>query len=322
MIGQALGLIGIALRYFSVRNCIRNPMSTIAPENKIALSNHFARGYSKILDSEANVDCNIVELFLKMDRYAEAQTAMELDKFITYTTFDNIGTAFFSEPFGFIRAGHDIGRTLKNNIALSKGRRRTSLFRAIQSFIYHMIQHPEAWSKVRSEIDTAQARGLCLDPVITFNDAEQLPYFKACVKEALRIFSPTTMGLPRVVPKNGITIAGRLFREGTILSISPYVVHSSKEIWGADAQVWNPERWISGDSKDLERNWLVFSAGYMMCLGRHFAKMQISKIAASLVRDYDIRQVDPKNIWDYQANFTALTHSWPVYVKKRKLLQK
>lgn len=37
------------------------------------------------------------------------------------------------------------------------------------------------------------------------------------------------------------------------------VIHSSKEIWGADAQEWNPERWMSGDTKDLEKNWLVVS---------------------------------------------------------------
>lgn len=46
--------------------------------------------------------------------------------------------------------------------------------------------------------------------------------------------------------------------------------------------------------------------------------VQILKVAATLVRDYDIRQVDPKNVWEYQANFTALAHSWPVYVQKRR----
>ena len=55
----------------------------------------------------------------------------------------------------------------------------------------------------------------------------------------------------------------------------------------------------------------------MTCPGRHFATMQIFKMAATLVRDYDIRQVDPKNVWKYQANFTALANSWPVYVQKR-----
>lgn len=55
----------------------------------------------------------------------------------------------------------------------------------------------------------------------------------------------------------------------------------------------------------------------MTCPGRHLALMQVSKVVASLIHCYDIRQVDPNSVSSYQANFTALTHSWPVYVKKR-----
>lgn len=83
-----------------------------------------------------------------------------------------------------------------------------------------MIQHPDSWQRVRDEIDAARAQGQCTDPVVAFRDAEKLPYFQACVKEALRMFSPTTMGLPRLAPKEGITIAGRHFKEGTTLSVS------------------------------------------------------------------------------------------------------
>jgi cytochrome P450 len=86
--------------------------------------------------------------------------------------------------------------------------------------VYHLIQHPEAWRRVRNEIDAAKAEGSCLGRVVSFRDAEKLTYLRACIKEALRMFSPTTMGLPRVVGKGGITIAGRHFQQGTILSIS------------------------------------------------------------------------------------------------------
>ena len=79
-------------------------MSTTDPKKKIALSNHFARGYSKILESEHKINKNIMDLLSRMNTYAEGQTIMELDRYITYTTFDNIGTAFFSESFGFLRA--------------------------------------------------------------------------------------------------------------------------------------------------------------------------------------------------------------------------
>ena len=79
-------------------------MSTTDPKKKMALSNHFARGYSRILESERQIDSNIIDLLSRMNTYAEHHQPMELDKFITYTTFDNIGTAFFSEAFGFIQA--------------------------------------------------------------------------------------------------------------------------------------------------------------------------------------------------------------------------
>lgn len=46
--------------------------------------------------------------------------------------------------------------------------------------------------------------------------------------------------------------------------------------------------------------------------------MELSKLAATIIRDYDIRQVAPGQEWSYRAAFVAAPHSWPVYVKKRQ----
>lgn len=46
------------------------------------------------------------------------------------------------------------------------------------------------------------------------------------------------------------------------------------------------------------------------------ANIQIFKIAATIVRDYSIRQVDPRKQWEWKAFFTVVPHSWPVYVEK------
>ena len=45
-------------------------------------------------------------------------------------------------------------------------------------------------------------------------------YVQACVKEALRIFGPVPMGLPRIAPKGGLVIGDRKIPEGTIVSIN------------------------------------------------------------------------------------------------------
>lgn len=83
--------------------------------------------------------------------------------------------------------------------------------------------------------------------VVPYAEAQRLPLLQACIKEALRVFTPTPMGLPRVAGKEGVTIGERTFPEGTILSVNAWVMHHSKEIWGADASEFRPERWLAGD---------------------------------------------------------------------------
>jgi cytochrome P450 len=93
----------------------------------------------------------------------------------------------------------------------------------LQSFVYHMLRLEGGWQRARDEIDAARKKGQCGDQyrVISYNDAAQLPYLQACIKEALRIFGPVPMGLPRVAPKEGLTIGDHTFAPGVTLSVNP-----------------------------------------------------------------------------------------------------
>lgn len=195
----------------------------------------------------------------------------------------------------------------------------------LQSFVYFIIRSPEGdhWQHIRDEITEAQHNGRCTDRVISFADAQQLPYLQACIKEALRVCCPASMGLPRTVPNRGggVTIGGRTFAPGTILSINPWVIHHSTEIWGADAAEFHPERWLVGDVAHiaaLEKYFMPWGQGYASCPGQNIAKLEIVKMAATIVRDYDIRQVNPEQEWRWKAMFGLLPHDWPVYITKVK----
>lgn len=131
---------------------------------------------------------------------------------------------------------------------------------ALQSFIYHMIRHPTAYKRVRDEIDAAQAEGRCRGPIVQFVDAQRLDYLQACIKESLRIFGPFGSVLPRVAGKGGVTIGGRTFPEGTILSVCPWVIHHSKDCWGLDATAFNPDRWLTEGSASLEKYFIPVSS--------------------------------------------------------------
>lgn len=129
----------------------------------------------------------------------------------------------------------------------------------LQSFLYHMIRHPTAWGRLRDQIDAARKEGRCRDRVISFADAQKLPFLQICIKEAMRVFAPVQQGLPRVAPKHGVKLGGWEFSDGTILSVSAFVLHRSKEIWGANADEFIPDRWFAADIASKEKYFVPVS---------------------------------------------------------------
>jgi cytochrome P450 len=89
-----------------------------------------------------------------------------------------------------------------------------------------------------------------------------MPYFQACVREALRMHPAVGQLLERVVPPEGATISGVFLPAGTIVGMNPWVASRDKAVYGTDADVFRPERWIDADDqtmKLMDRNWLAVS---------------------------------------------------------------
>lgn len=217
---------------------------------------------------------------------------------------------------------------------------------ALQSFVYFMNRYPDAWERVRREVEEAQrTQGLCRNRVVKFADAQKLPFLQACIKEALRVFGPVPMTLPRLAPSGGLTIGSEHFPEGTILSINYCVMHHSKELWGPDVREFNPDRWLRNNVRELDKYFMPVSdllvtntqgkgifpsqltrfffsniqwgQGYNSCPGQHIARTELSKITATLVRDYKITQLNKNQDWQWKAYFRVVPHSWPCYIERR-----
>ncbi|RAH72484.1 cytochrome P450 [Aspergillus aculeatinus CBS 121060] len=187
----------------------------------------------------------------------------------------------------------------------------------LQAFVYHLIRHPQYLAKLRQELDEAQARGE-LSPIVSYAEATKLPYLQACIRETYRYHPATGTGLPRVVPAGGITIADRHFSEGTVLSINPWVYHRNAEFFGPDCDDFNPERWLDVERvKQMDPFLIHWSAGYNQCPGRNLAHFEISKVAACLIRDFEIEQVNPDAPWRFETHFTAVPYGWPCWLRRR-----
>lgn len=60
--------------------------------------------------------------------------------------------------------------------------------------------------------------------------------------------------------------------------MSAYTMHTSEELWGADARVFNPDRWLQPETKHLEQYLCTFSKGTRMCIGPKFVLCSIFRI--------------------------------------------
>ena len=58
-----------------------------------------------------------------------------------------------------------------------------------------------------------------------------------------------------------------------------------------------------------------------MCPGQHLADIEITKITATLIRDYDFELVNPEQDWVVRSWFIAMPGKWYVKLKRRQTVQ-
>ncbi|KAF5586377.1 benzoate 4-monooxygenase [Fusarium subglutinans] len=155
------------------------------------------------------------------------------------------------------------------------------------ALLYHIVRTPGVMQRLYEEICAVVPEDVAIPD---YESVKHLPYLGHCINETLRIHSPSGIGLPREIPPNhkGVTLHGRYFGPGTVLSVPTYTIHHSTEIWGPDADEFKPERWEN--LTDKQKNaFIPFSYGPRSCVGRNLAEMQMRLIAATWIKRYDVR---------------------------------
>lgn len=97
----------------------------------------------------------------------------------------------------------------------------------------------------------------------------KLPYLVACCKEGMRMHPSVGLSLPRHVPAGGKVIAGRFFAEGSRVGINAAVLHFDESVFGPDAAVFNPDRWLTDSAAEMDRHMLHFGGGARTCIGKN-----------------------------------------------------
>ena len=125
----------------------------------------------------------------------------------------------------------------------------------MQSFFYLLLNNPDTYEKILTEIDKAHEAGKLSEPT-TYAEAQELPYFQACLKEAMRMRPAVGLNITRFVPPGGLEIDGEWCNADTEVAVNGWVLHRDKDTFGQDADVYRPERWLENDgkAKEMERH--------------------------------------------------------------------
>jgi cytochrome P450 len=71
-----------------------------------------------------------------------------------------------------------------------------------------------------------------------------------------------------------------------LVVFSQYVNSRKKNIYGPDADIFRPERWETGEMKDIGWAYFPFNGGPRQCLGEDFALMEVYYTVVRLLQAF------------------------------------
>jgi cytochrome P450 len=157
--------------------------------------------------------------------------------------------------------------------------------------IYLLSQSPEWSERVAAEAQ----RELDGTPE---GIAERLVETRAVLDEAMRLYPPI-VGITRTANRRA-ELAGERIARGTMIVISPYVLHRHRLLW-EEPDLFDPARFLDRAAGKIDRYaYLPFGIGPRMCIGAGFALQEATLALAAIVRNFRIALVPGQAVWPLQ----------------------
>ncbi|KAG0351830.1 hypothetical protein BG005_008673 [Podila minutissima] len=217
-----------------------------------------------------------------------------LDHYISYTNPDDgskLSHGALRDVFvGFMMAGRDT----------------TSL--AMTWMFYSILSQPRVLKNLRRELDTVL--GVRYDPERLSYEVvmSELPYLKAIFHETLRLY-PQTPRNARVAVADDVMPDGTRICAGDLVGYSLWTMGRNRSVWGEDAAIFVPERWLVDDDTlehkaktgskspfgkfrmENQFKFNSFSASPRLCLGQTFATLEAMVTACVVLQQFEVTLV-------------------------------
>ena len=149
---------------------------------------------------------------------------------------------------------------------------------------YLLSQSPRVAKRLRSEINDTLG-----DRTPDFKDVANLPYSRAVIEEALRLYPPVPILAREAM--DDTEISGKRIAKGSLVMVVPWLMHRNPVLWDKPDAFW-PERFLGNNTKKPNKyGYVPFSIGPRICAGLQFGLTEAILSLAILARDFDLQLV-------------------------------
>lgn len=158
----------------------------------------------------------------------------------------------------------------------------------LSTVFYALAKNPEWQERLRTSSLKMGKKHL------EFDDLEALEEIDWVMRESLRQYPPLT-SMPRMVAQD-CEFDGYHLKKGILVGIYPIHTHHMPAYW-RNPEKFDPERFSPqrNEQKQHMFQWIPFGGGAHMCLGQHFANLQVKAILHHVLQRYR---------WEVAADYT------------------
>ncbi|KAJ7575281.1 cytochrome P450 [Mycena floridula] len=192
---------------------------------------------------------------------------------------------------------------------------------ALTFILYMLAEHSDVLETLRREIFDV------LGPVEipSLQKIKSMPFLKAVIQETLRLYPPIPMGMrtsrqATVLPGSSKDEPGTFIPANTRVAYSFFALHRRSDLWGSDAHVFNPRRFMDGEISEVSSFYFPFALGPRNCIGQQLALNEISFLLVRLLQSFKTIALDntctnladrPPEHWRTSNTFKKGEKVWP-----------
>ncbi|KAI9274186.1 cytochrome P450 [Sporodiniella umbellata] len=197
---------------------------------------------------------------------------------------------------------------------------RDTTAQALSWLFYSISLQPRIEKKILQEISQHITDDIEKDAAALYEVINNMPYIHAVFYETLRLF-PSVPSNQKYALEDDILPDGTHIKGGTYIAWIPYAQGRSTKVWGEDAKVFKPERWIDEDGRvkrETAGKWPAFHAGPRICLGQNLATLEALVCVIMLLRRYSFTLLPNQEV-AYDLSLTLpMRNGMKMFVEKRK----